>query len=274
MKLDENLGVSIDYAKKMFADLGRLVILIVLNFIPIVNLIVAGYAWRVIRESPSSKDPPPLERYGEMWVNGLKVAGASFIYMIIPIIIIVSGVYFEIARMGVRRAFFFILTATGIITILVGVVLVFLLAIILAMGIVHMIKYNSFGKAFAFGEIFAIIKKIGWGKYIAWLIVVFVLAIVVGGISGIPMIGWLISLVIHPIFTVFAARSAALIYCDGAPEVCAPPVAPSVPIPTAPPPPSPAAPPPSGFVYCPSCGAKLPEGATFCPKCGQKLQAQ
>jgi len=98
--------------------------------------------------------------------------------------------------------------------------------------------------------------------------------VVVHAIAGIPAIGWLISAVITPIFYVFVSRSAVLIYCDGAPEVCAPPAAPSVPIPTAPPPPSPAAPPPSGFVYCPSCGAELPEGATFCPKCGQKLQVQ
>jgi len=268
LKLDENLGASIEYTKKLFIDLGRLVILIVLSFIPIVNLVVAGYAWRVIRESPSSKDPPPLERYGEMWVNGLKIAVAAFIYMIIPIIIIFSGV-------GIRGAFFPVLTAAGIIAILVGIAIAFFLAIILATGIIHMIKNNSFGKAFAFGDILAVIKKIGWGKYIGWIVIIFILAIIVAGIGSIPLAGWLIALVIHPIFNVFVARSAALIYCEGAPEVCAPPVAPSVSIPTPPPPPPPPIPTaPSGFVYCPSCGAKLPEGATFCSNCGQKLQVQ
>jgi len=161
MKLEENLGTSIEYAKKMFANLGRLLILIVLNFIPIVDFIVGGYMWRVVHESPSSKDLPLLERYGEMWVNGLKVLVASIIYMIIPIIIILFGALGLVARMWTHGLQLRFLTATGIITILVGVIIAFFLSIILAMGIVHMIKHNSFGKAFAFSEILAIIKKIG-----------------------------------------------------------------------------------------------------------------
>jgi hypothetical protein len=262
MRLEENFGDSAEYARKLFTNLGRLLILIVLNFIPVVNFIVGGYMWRVVHDTPSSKDPPRLERYGEMWVNGLKVVVASIIYMIIPIIIILVGAWELVARTMTHGLQLRFLTPTGIITIFVGIIIAFFLSLILAMGIVHMIKHNSFGQAFAFGEILSVIKKIGWGKYIAWVIVVFVIMIIVHATSGIPAIGWLISIVITPVFYVFVSRSAALIYCDGAPEVCAP-VAPSVPtLPVSP---------PTGFGYCPICGEKLPEEATYCPKCGHKL---
>ena len=51
LNLTENLGKSFDYAKKMFTDIGRLIVLIVLDVIPIVNWIVIGYGARVLRES-------------------------------------------------------------------------------------------------------------------------------------------------------------------------------------------------------------------------------
>jgi len=109
------------------------------------------------------------------------------------------------------------ITGVAIVTMLIGVILMFFLAIILAMAIVHMVKHNSFGKAFAVGEILAVIRKIGWGKYILWLIVIFVCALILGAISMIPLIGWLISAIISPVFGVFASRSATFMYSEGAP---------------------------------------------------------
>jgi len=212
LELSENIGSSIDYAKKMFRDLGRLVILIVLSIIPIVDLVVAGYFCKVIRETPTSSELPELKDYAAMWVQGLKVAVAAIVYMIVPIILI---------QLGVGVGFFFgypgIITGVAIVTMLIGVILMFFIAIILAMAIVHMVKHNSFGKAFAVGEILAIIRKIGWGKYILWLIIIFVCALILGAISMIPLIGWLISAIISPAFGVFASRSATLIYSEGAP---------------------------------------------------------
>jgi len=63
LKLDKNLTDSINYTQILFTDLGRLLILIILDIIPIVNLIVLGYVSRVIKEHPDSKELPPLENY-------------------------------------------------------------------------------------------------------------------------------------------------------------------------------------------------------------------
>jgi len=233
---------AFDYAKRMFADLGRLVILIVLDIIPIVNFIVAGYGAKVVRETPSSKEPPALKGYGGMWIDGLKIVVATIIWMIVPIILIALGFGLAAVSPAIFGVWLIVLGA-------IGVVVAFIIAIIMAMGIVHMIKLNRFSKAFAVREILDIIRRIGWGKYILWLIVIFVIALIIAGIGSIPLVGWLISLIIAPLFTVFSARS--LIYSEGAPA------------PT---------PPPSGAKFCGNCGESLASDAAFCPKCGQKVE--
>src|SRR5208282_987588 len=91
MNITENLTNSFEFAKKLSTDVGRLIILIVLDFIPVANWIVIGYAARVLREAPGSQSPPKLENYGSMLVDGAKIFFTSFIYMLIPTIFIVAG---------------------------------------------------------------------------------------------------------------------------------------------------------------------------------------
>jgi len=243
---------AFDYAEKMFADLGRLVILIVLTFIPLVNLVVLGYFAKVIRETPSS-EPPALKGYGEMWIQGLKIAVASIIWMIVPIILggcMALAFIAPIPLSGAKSGALIVLGMIGIgVAVLVAVVVAFMISIILSMAIVHMIKHNSFSKAFSVREILDIIRRIGWGKYIFWLIIMFVIYLVISAIGFIPLVGWLISLIIGPPFSVFAASSASLIYSEG------------VSMPTQ----------PSGAKYCGNCGESPPSGAAFCGKRGQKV---
>ena len=76
-----------------------------------------------------------------------------------------------------------------------------------------MIKTGKFGKAFAFGEILGIIGKIGWGKYLAWLVLIVVIAVIVGAIAGaVPFVGWVIAAIIGPALMVFYFRSLGLLY--------------------------------------------------------------
>ena len=301
MNLSENLSSSFDYAKKMLSDVGRLIVLIVLDIIPIVNWIVIGYAARVLRESPGSSVPPKLERYGDMFVDGAKVFFASLVYMVIPIILIVAGVASFFASIFVQGGTFgpdfltaspgaVIFGGTGLVLVLIGVVLAFFFLLLLSAGLAHMIKTGKFGKAFAFGEILGIIRGIGWVRYIGWAILIFIIALIVGGMAGaIPYVGWIISAVISPILTVFIFRSLDLLYNEGAPAELRTQVMPSMaagiacascgtalqphqkfcPNCGAPAP----SPPPVGTPetkFCTSCGAKIPAGAGFCGSCGAR----
>lgn len=230
MDLSGNLSNSFEYAKKLFSDFGRLIILIVLNVIPLVNWIVIGYDARVLRESPSKDAPPKLENYGELFVNGAKIFFASLIYMLIPLILIVVGVGSFIGALimgGMAGQFatgvptsaglasLSILGGTGVVLLLVGLVLAFFMLIILAAGIAHMTKTGKFSKAFAFGEILKLIGKIGWGKYIAWIVLVVIISVIVGAFFSVPYVGWLISIIIGPVLAVFIFRSLGILYTDG-----------------------------------------------------------
>ncbi len=229
MDITQNYSNAFDYSKKLFSDFGRLVILIILSIIPLVNWIVVGYAARVLKESPGSEAPPKLENYGDMFVNGAKIFFASLIYMIIPIILIAAGVGSFVASMvmgggpdffmgGLAPAQMIAFAGTGLVLVILGIIVAFFMLIILAAGIAHMIKTGSFGKAFAFSEIFRVIGKIGWGRYVAWVI----LAAIIGGIicavvGAIPYVGWLISAIIMPAVEVFFFRSLGILYSEGAP---------------------------------------------------------
>jgi hypothetical protein len=214
LKLDVNLTDSIDYAKLLFADFGKLLLLIILDIIPIVNLVVVGYLGNVIKAPKDSKQLPPLENYIDLWIQGLKIAFASIIFMIIPLILTVPF----IALLVVSWLYIPFLPTVGwvlaALLLLVGVLLAFFLAIILSMAIVNMLKKDSFGAAFSFGDILAIIKKVGWGSYLVWLLAIFICSVIVSAIGSIPFIGWLLSLAIAPIFGVFVARSVSLIYLE------------------------------------------------------------
>ena len=292
MNLTENLSNSFEFAKKLLSDGGRLIILIVLDIIPIVNWIVIGYAARVLRESPGTETPPKLEKYGEMFVDGAKVTFAALIYLLVPTILIATGASSLFAGMLSLQSGFAVpsvmLGGTAVVLLLVGILLGIILLFLLAAAMAHMLKTRKFGKAFAFGEILRIIRGIGWGKYIVWIIVLVIISVIIGGAAGlIPYVGWVISAIISPMLSVFIFRSLGLLYNDGAPpelrvqpsavsslacSSCGTPLQPhhkfcptcGAAAPT-PPPPTPVA---EGQKFCMNCGAKLPASAKFCGSCG------
>jgi len=255
MNIGENLNNSFNYAKKLVGDSGRLIILIILNLIPLVNWIVLGYAARVLREAPTSEAPPKLEKYSNLFVDGARVSIASLIYMIVPLILIVAGAVSMGGGFFGSEATGLMLGGLGIVLLLVGILLAFVFLIFLGVGIAHMVKTEKFGKAFAFGEILNIIRRIGWGKYLSWAIVTIIIAIVISALSGIvPYVGWLLSAIISPFLSVFIFRSLGDLYNDGAPPELK---VSSINVGT------------SGFsAICKSCGAQLQPHHKFCPACG------
>jgi ribosomal protein L40E len=253
MNLGDNLTDSFNYTKKLLADAGRLIILIILDIVPIVNWIVIGYAARILKESPSHDAPPKLENYGELFVGGAKVFFASFIYLIIPIGLIVAGGSSIFVALFSGEAPRLLLGGTGLGLVSVGIILAVAALIILNVGIAHMIKTGQFGKAFAFGEIFIIMRGIGCGKYLSWVVLVTITTAIVSGIAGsIPVVGWLVSAIIAPALIIFIFRSMGLLYNDGAPsELRVEAISPRL-----------------TLLVCVACGTQLQPYHKFCPNCG------
>ncbi|MEM2988795.1 MAG: DUF4013 domain-containing protein [Candidatus Bathyarchaeia archaeon] len=226
LDLSENLRDAFEYSKGMADDAGRWIALAILGAIPILNFVAIGYAARIISEAPGSREPPRLADYMGLWTSGLKVFAACLIYMIIPMAILGIGAFaflgWIIGRgmmgLGPRPGWAAWPTAgfAGI-ALLIGIAAAFLIAIVAAMGIAHMVRTGRFVKAFAFGEIVGIIGRVGWGDYIIWLIAIFAIALIFSAIGSIPWIGWLISLILMPPFLAFVARSTGSAYASGAP---------------------------------------------------------
>jgi len=293
LNLGDNFSDSFAYAKKLFSDIGRLIILIVLSIIPIVEWLVLGYMAKVLKESPGTGTPPKLENYGQLFVDGAKVFFATFIYMLVPTIIIIIGALGTFATVlpfqsSMSGAPLLLIGGAGVVILVVGIILALLLLIILAVGLAQMIKSGKFGNAFAFGEIFRIIRGIGWVKYLSWVAITVVIGgVLFGVLSIIPIVGGLLAAIVQPMYYVFIFRSLGLLYNDGAPEglkVQAPIITGlacascGTPLQSqhkfcpncgaAAPTPPPAA--ESDTKFCISCGAKIPATAIFCGSCGAK----
>jgi len=92
VSLSENLSFATDYTRRFFDRAGDLLLLFILTLIPLVNILTLGYLGRVVSDSSASKQPPKLDRYGDMFVDGLKVLAAAIIWAI-PIIVIAAIVF-------------------------------------------------------------------------------------------------------------------------------------------------------------------------------------
>lgn len=227
MELTDNIVASISFASLLFKDLGTLIILAILWPIPLLNFVATGYIYRVIRDSPESEFLPPFRDYGRLWIDGLRLAVTTFLYMLIPsLIITVASVNFILRAVEFSEGWsgdellgiteFLMGNLVIFIPLLVGsLLLIFVISIFLWLALVHSVKTGSLMKAFSIGEIFQIIGRVGWGKYLIWLFVMFILGAIFGTMGRTPFVGWLLLLILHPPFYVFLARSASQIYSEG-----------------------------------------------------------
>ena len=313
--LSESMSIAADYTGKLFSRIGDLIVLIIISIIPIVNLLAWGYLGRVIKEGKASNEPPKVEKFGDMFIGGLKVLGVLLIWAI-PTVIIISLLavtiilpiigYVAISQYPVGNWTMFeqmmqygnwtnfgqmmqsgywsnfgALALAMIPIILLIAIVVFIIGIFALMGIVHMFKTGSFTKAFALGEIFHIISKISFLRYVALLIIAFILGTIIGIFEMIPIIGWVIGAFLSLLLGIFIARDLGLLYDDatgGTPETAqsatfqAPPPPPMMPIgvtgeqvitatSTA----------QTKTIYCSDCGALNQIESKFCYKCGKPL---
>lgn len=234
MSLSDDLSEASQYTGGIFQRIGDLLILFVISIIPIVDFIALGYYARVLRDYPSSRTPPKLEGYADLFTEGLKIFVVAFIWaiMIVIVSVIIAIPFISLAVLG-ALANPNIFTTTQWIPLLapfiaIFVVIAFFSGIIAFMGVVHMVKKNSFGKAFAFREIFDAIGKIGWLRYLASFVVFFVILAIVGTItSALGPIGWVVSAFLSVLVGLFVARTVGLLYdkAEGIPTPPPPPTA-------------------------------------------------
>ena len=223
MEIGEIISDAIPYPSSDWKKVIILGVLFILSFVIVGIIFVLGYHIRIIKSTIAGVDElPEFNEWGDMFVDGLKVLLVNIIYLLIPGIVILAGIFASIASLTATNAslasapisFFAIIGVTGII----GVILALIFGLFSYMAIANMAYYDSdLGAAFRFSEILDKIRMIGWGKYIIWYIIMIIFGFVVGLVTGllniIPLIGMIISyLIIYPYFEMFISRSLGLIF--------------------------------------------------------------
>jgi hypothetical protein len=103
---------------------------------------------------------------------------------------------------------------------ILGVIIALLISIIGLMGVVNMAYYDSdIRAALRFSEIIERIETLGWGNYISYIIVLWIVLVVLGVILSIIsgllfLIGFILAAIGSAYLLMFQARSVALTFAE------------------------------------------------------------
>ncbi|ABN07116.1 hypothetical protein Mlab_0946 [Methanocorpusculum labreanum Z] len=198
--IGENLSGSFGYAKdKLFGSIGNWILLIILTIIPIVNFIAMGTYLKVYRG-----EDPKVENIGKSFVDGLLILIIVFLYMLIPtiVLLILGGGAIFAAGLGGPQA---LMAGLGIGVLILCIILYILFGLIMTPAIVSFAR-GGFGDAFKFGQLFAMIGKAGWLKYILSIIILGIIFGIIGLLGAIPFVGWIIMIIIYPFLIVWGSK--------------------------------------------------------------------
>ncbi len=208
MNIGSNLSSSFGYAKDGLV--GHWVRWILLLISCIIFPLILGYQLRIMR----GEDPAPeADNWLKMLVDGI-------LYIIIGIIYAIPMIIIAMITMG--PGVFMLMSdpsavAAGMGTLAVGIIILIIVAIIISLfetiAIVNFARKESFGAAFAFGDILAKIKEIGWfSLFIQILVYGIIIAIIQAVLGLIPILGMIILLILSPLFAMWYAKYVCNIY--------------------------------------------------------------
>jgi hypothetical protein len=233
------LDDALHYTKEgVFSNITRWMKLIVA--IICLGIPMNGYVMRIYRGATPA---PEVDRWGTLFVDGLKLIIVGLLYAI-PIMIIWAFIYggliLAVVYGGMSTISMENWSPNLGLTLLLYVIEI-IICIIMPVAAIRFARMGSFSEAFNFSAILETIKKIGWINYIIALILVTLVVaipvciiifglILIGGISiymvgggkiallGFIAAGILIILIIAPLFTVFQARYMTRVYDSAAIE--------------------------------------------------------
>jgi hypothetical protein len=210
----------------------------------VIGFILSGYLVSIIKTGIDQTDSAPEFVWKENLVTGIKYLIVTIVYFIIPAIITLIvgwatnmfGLAMDITtRIGtaymtapanativpadiIPQSDFIALGNAMIITGVVALVLLIFFTFIQTMAQARLAKTDSLGDALNIPEAFKDIGRIGWGKVIAVVILIFIIIVVINAIitglnnyiNGISIL----SIIVTPYLTFFASRAIGLLYSD------------------------------------------------------------
>ena len=187
----------------------------------LLSFFISGYVVRIYR---GTKPAPDFTGWTDLFIDGIKLAIVWILWILPLAIVLVAG----IAIVVVLK--FSAMAAASNIALLILLLLLFLvvfnlLIIVALLGILGAVRFartGSIREGIRFSQILTTIRTMGWLSYILSLIIFtvaeFIYIVITGILSLIPYIGWILGLIITPVFLIFSARYFSLIYDQGKPH--------------------------------------------------------
>ncbi len=216
----------------------------------LIGLFASGYQLRILESSIAGiNELPDFDKWGELFVNGVKYFLVGFIYLIPAVIIIIFSALAILSSLAPYIAdpnlmnsisdpsvLLSTIAVGGIIGIFIALLYILIVFPILAIALAHLAYTGEFKAAFRLKEVFAKISSIGWGNMIVWYILLVVLSLLITVVGGfiIDFISFLLamgsvsmgriinsiisSLILYPYLYIYVQRSIALAYVSGKAE--------------------------------------------------------
>jgi hypothetical protein len=224
LEIFESFSKSVDYVSKLLSRGVELIAMIIISIIPIVNFIFLGYCSKILKEGPAKDEPPKFENFGELFWDGLKIFVVALLWALLAIIILVAVLvsvvpwYWIGSRLG-----FASLGVMPLIAIFTALLVGICVGIFGVIGVLLAAKTGEISKGFSLQQIMTVINSVGLANHVIWVVVSAIITLIVGLLSTVPLIGWLIILVITPLLATFLARAATLFYSDAVEKTLLPP---------------------------------------------------
>ena len=198
---------------------GQIAILVGLGFI--LSFFLSGYIVRIYR---GAKPAPDFTGWASLFIDGVSLAIVWLLWVLPLIAVIIAEAAIGIATYASTHPTGPNLTLIVLLCIFI-VVDIALLVIIMLLGIIGAIRFarkGSIAEGIRVSEILTTIRTMGWLPYVVaivgYVVVAIVFAIISMICSFIPYVGWVILLIVTPVFTVFTARYFTLVYDQGEPQ--------------------------------------------------------
>lgn len=209
------VGDSFAYAKDAIIGKWMQWLLLVIATI-LLCLPLLGYSLKVLR---GEKPAPEVDGWGTLFIDGIKYFIVSLIWAIPCLIVLFFGFWSFIAALateGMNPNMALAFAEGALVYVVLFVILAIITGLFATIGIVRFARTGSMGEAFNFGAILETIGKIGWGSYILALIVLFIVQIIIGVVLGIlsmiPVLGFIIEIILIAPITLLECRYFCLIY--------------------------------------------------------------
>ena len=182
----------------------------------IVFLILPGYGLSVMKEGIKRSGTIPEFDIGTNIIDTIKLVILSFIYNIIPGIIIFI-LFVLVGVIGATTKSVATLFPL-IIVIIIAIILTIAFEFLLLVATLRLAQYGSFSEALSFSNVIADLKQIGILKTaVVWVAVVFINSLISGVMialiyTGIGIIA--IPIIVLPFSVLFNAYAAGLLYSD------------------------------------------------------------